>query len=216
MGELISALHSNFEGQRGEEIRQMCLMAPKYGNDIDDADEMVKQVGKLTASLISAEKNIFGYPYAVTRNGQGWHFTAGKRMGALPYGRKAGEPLPDGSLSPMQGMDTNGPTAVLSSALKADFKEAQAAILTQRFSKNVFKSRENCEKFIDLIETYFKKGGSYIQFNILGKDLLLEAKRNPEEYRDLVVRVGGYSAYFVLLSPAIQDELIRRTEQAFG
>jgi formate C-acetyltransferase len=214
MEELIDALDNDFDGEQGEEIRQMCLAAPKYGNDIDEADEMLRDVAKFTGHVIMGEKNMFGYPYVVNRNGQAWHFMAGKRLAALPNGRKRGEPLADGSLSPMQGMDTNGPTALLNSALKADFKgESLAAVMTLSLPAGLVQSDEIREKVIDLTEAYLGHDGLYIQYNILDKNALLEAKKHPERYRDLLVRVGGYSAYFVQLSPEIQDEIIRRTEQ---
>ncbi len=214
MAELIKSLDANFDGKRGEEIRQMCLAAPKYGNDIVEVDELLKGIGKFTASVIFSEKNIFGYPYAINRNGQAWHFSVGKKTGALPCGRKSGEPLADGSLSPMQGMDKKGPTAVLKSALRADFKEAAAGILTMRFPKSFFQTMPVREKIIDMVDSFFQQGGTYIQFNVMDRNALIDAKKHPERYKDLVVRVGGYSAYFIYLSPEIQDEIIRRTEQS--
>ncbi|MBI4331000.1 MAG: hypothetical protein HY673_06950 [Chloroflexi bacterium] len=216
MGELLEALDGNFAGERGEEIRQFCLAAPKYGNDIDEVDEMVRDVAKLTAGVIMSEKNVFGEPYTMNRNGLAWHFMAGKRLAALPNGRKAGEPLADGSLSAMQGMDRNGPTALLNSALKADFKEATASVFTVKLSAPFLGNPELRDKVVGLTENFFKKGGSYIQYNILDATVLREAKRHPEQYRDLVVRVGGYSAYFVNLSPEVQDEIIQRTEHALA
>lgn len=215
MNELIQTLDSNFAGERGEEIRQMCLAEPKYGNDIPEADNLVHDMGKFSASIIFSEKNIFGYHYAINRNGQAWHFQVGKKMGALPCGRKAWEPLADGSLSPTQGLDRHGPTAVLKSALRADFTDATGGILNLGFPASLFTAPEIREKMIDFIELFFKQGGTYIQFNILDKKTLLEAKQHPEQYKDLVVRVGGFSAYFVSLSPEVQDELIRRTESTF-
>ena len=122
MDGLLEALDSNFAGDSGEQIRQMCFSVAKYGNDIDEADFMVRDVAKFTGSVIQSQKNIWGFPYAVNRNGQAWHFFAGKRLAALPNGRKAGEPLPDGSLSPMQGLDSGGTTSFLCSALKTEFK----------------------------------------------------------------------------------------------
>jgi formate C-acetyltransferase len=212
MKELIEAIDGNFEGDRGEEIRQMCLAAPKFGNDIPEVDQLVRDLAKFTAGVIFSEKNIFGYPYAINRNGQAWHFQTGKKMGALPCGRKAWQPLADGSLSPMQGMDRNGPTAVIKSALRADFKESTGGILNMAFPAPLFQNTEVREKIIDFIETFLGEGGTYIQFNILNKKTLVEAKKHPEKYKDLVVRVGGFSAYFVTLSPEVQDELIRRSE----
>ncbi|MDP2931345.1 MAG: pyruvate formate lyase family protein [Chloroflexota bacterium] len=215
MTELIQATDANFAGERGEEIRQMCLAEPKFGNDNPEVDGLVHDMGKFSASVIFSEKNIFGYPYALNRNGQAWHFQVGVKMGALPSGRKAHEPLADGSLSPEQGMDRKGPTAVLKSALRADFTDATGGILNMGFPVALFKAPEIREKMIDFIETFFKQGGTYIQFNILDRQTLIEAKKHPEQYKDLVVRVGGFSAYFVTLSPEVQDELIRRTESTF-
>ncbi|MFC1919191.1 pyruvate formate lyase family protein [Chloroflexota bacterium] len=216
MSELLDALDSNFEGKKGEEIRQMCLAAPKYGNDGKEADEMVRDVAKFDATVIQSEKNIFGWPYAINRNGQGWHWMAGRRLAALPNGRKSGEPHADGSLSAMQGMDRNGPTALLSSALTADFKESLAAVLTLKLSAPLVQTEELRDKVVGLTESFLRRGGTYIQYNILDAKVLLDAKRNPDKYRDLVVRVGGYSAYFVNLSPEIQDEIIRRTEHSLA
>lgn len=212
MGELVEALDTNFVGVKGEEIRQLCLAAPKYGNDGDEVDLMVRDVGKFSAGVIMSEKNVFGGNYAINRNGLSWHFATGKKLAALPNGRKAGEPLADGSLSAMQGMDRNGPTALLNSVLKADFKEASASVLNLKFPAPLLQGAEMRDKVIGLTESFFKRGGSYIQYNILDAEALIEAKRYPEKYRDLVVRVGGFSAYFVALSPEVQDELISRTE----
>jgi len=216
MGELLDALDKNFDGRRGEEIRRLCLAAPKYGNEIDEVDLLVCELGKFSAAIIRSEKSIFGSPYAVVRNGQAWHYLAGKGLGALPSGRKAWEPVADGSLSATQGMDRNGPTALMNSALKADFSEASASVLTLQFPANLLQSEEVREKVVDLTESFLGRGGTYIQYNILDANELREAKKNPEKYRDLVVRVGGYSAYFVHLSPEVQDEIISRTEHGFG
>ncbi len=213
MDELLEAVDSNFAGERGEEIRQMCLRAPKYGNEDAEADQMLCRLAKFYAGVTQSVNNIFGYPYAVTRNGQGWHYMAGKKLAALPNGRKSGEILPDGSLSPMQGMDKKGPTAVLNSALAADFKEGMAAIMTMQFPGSLAASPKTREKMITLLKSFFERGGSYLQFNLLDAKALKDAKLHPENYRDLVVRVGGYSAFFVTLSPEIQDEIIARTQQ---
>ncbi|MBI2906142.1 MAG: hypothetical protein HYX92_00655 [Chloroflexi bacterium] len=213
MAELLDAINANFAGERGEEIRQMCLAAPKYGNDIDEADFMVRDVAKFSAGVITSERNVFGQPYSINRNGVSWHYGAGKGVGALPNGRKAGTPLVDGSLSPMGGMDRNGPTAVLNSALKADYKESLVAILNQKFPLTVAHSPESMDKIAALTSTFINNGGLHIQFNFIDRNVLLSAKKHPERYKDLVVRVAGYSAYFVHLSPEIQDEIIARTEQ---
>ncbi len=192
------------------------MSAPKYGNSIEEVDNLVRDVAKYSASIITSHKNPYGKPYTINRNGVAWHVYGGKGIGALPNGRKAKTPLCDGSLSPMAGLDTRGPTAVLKSALTADFaakNQSRSAVLNQKFPISLFKSQETREKLIKLTETYLKSGGTHIQYNLLDRNDLLEAKKYPEKYKDLVVRVGGYSAYFVTLAPDVQDEIVRRTEQ---
>ena len=215
MDELLKALDSNFEGERGEEIRQMCLAVPKYGNDIDEADYMVRDLGKIIPRILESEKTPFGSKYTIIRQGLTWHYYGGKGVSALPNGRKAGEPLADASLSPTQGADTNGPTAVCNSALKADFTDSRTAVLNQKFPLALFKDSGFAEKLADFTETFMRMGGMHIQYNILDAKTLQKAKEHPEQYKDLIVRVAGYSAYFVLLAPEVQDEIIARTEQEF-
>ncbi|MBN2239875.1 MAG: hypothetical protein JW712_08870 [Dehalococcoidales bacterium] len=213
MDELLRALDSNFEGVRGEEIRQMCLAAPKFGNDIDEADMMVRDVGIFTGGVIMSYTNPFDVPCKISREGLSWHYFGGLGVGALPNGRKSLEPLNDGSISPMRGMDKLGPTGVMRSVLKAGFKESYASCLNQKFSGTVMQSPESREKLAVLTETFFRNGGQHVQFNMVDTDELLDAKAHPEDHRDLVVRVGGFSAYFVMLSPEIQDDIIYRSTQ---
>ena len=213
MDELMHALDTNFEGERGEEIRRMCLAAPKFGNDLDEADLTVRDVGAFSGSVIRAYKNPFDVPCKISREGLSWHYFGGLGVGALPNGRKAKEPLNDGSISPMRGADKLGPTGVMRSALKAGFKESYASCLNQKFSGTVMQSLESREKLATLTDTFFRNGGQHIQYNLVDRDELLDAKVNPENHRDLVVRVGGFSAYFVMLSPEIQDDVILRSEQ---
>jgi pyruvate formate-lyase/glycerol dehydratase family glycyl radical enzyme len=213
MDELMNAMDSNFEGEKGEEIRQLCLAAPKFGNDIDEADWMVRDVGKLSASLIRSYKNPFDIPCKISREGLSWHYFGGLGVGALPNGRKSREPLNDGSISPMRGMDRLGPTGVLRSVLKAGFDESYASCLNQKFSWTVMQSPESRKKLAVLTDTFFRNGGQHIQYNMVDTDELRDAKTHPEKHRDLVVRVGGFSAYFVMLSPEIQDDIIFRSEQ---
>jgi formate C-acetyltransferase len=213
MDELLQALDSNFTGQRGEEIQQLCLAAPKFGNDIEEADLMVRDVGTFSGSVIMSYINPFDVPCKISREGLSWHFFGGLGVGALANGRKSKEPLNDGSISPMRGMDKLGPTGVMRSVLKAGFKESYASCLNQKFSGTVMQSPESREKLADLTETFFKNGGQHIQFNLVDTEELLDAKAHPEKHRDLVVRVGGFSAYFVMLSPEIQDDIIYRSTQ---
>jgi formate C-acetyltransferase len=212
MDRLLEALDSDFKGDRGQEIQVMCLAAPKYGNEDAQADGMLRQLGKASAAIIFTEKNVFGDKHPINRNGVGWHYYGGHGVGALPNGRNKEDALTDGSLSPTQGRDGNGPTAVLNSALAADFKEAAVSILNQRFPITMVASQESLEKVAALTETFIRDGGTHIQYNFLDRQTLVAAKEHPEKYRDLVVRVAGYSAYFIHLAPEVQDEIIRRTE----
>jgi formate C-acetyltransferase len=213
MGELMNALDSNFSGKRGEEIRQICLAAPKFGNDIDEVDLMVRDVGIFSAGVIMSYTNPFDVPCKISREGLSWHYFGGLGVGALPNGRKSKEPLNDGSISPMRGTDRLGPTGVIRSVLKAGFKESYASCLNQKFSGSVMQSPESREKLAVFTDTFFRNGGQHIQYNLVDKEELLDAKAHPEKHRDLVVRVGGFSAYFVMLSPEIQDDVIYRSEQ---
>jgi pyruvate-formate lyase len=213
MDEMLDALDSNFAGKRGEQIRQMCLAAPKFGNDIDEADYMVRDVGAYSGSVIKAYKNPFDQPCKISREGLSWHYFGGLGVGALPNGRMSKEPLNDGSISPMRGMDKLGPTGVLRSALKAGFKESYASCLNQKFSSTLMQSEQSREKLAVLTDTFFRNGGQHIQFNLVDRDELLDAKARPDKHKDLVVRVGGFSAYFVMLSSEIQDDIIYRSEQ---
>ncbi|MBI2957652.1 MAG: glycyl radical protein, partial [Chloroflexi bacterium] len=166
MAELLDALDSNFAGERGEEIRRMCLAAPKYGNGIEEADLMVRQSGQAMADLIHQFKNPLGGPYTINRHGLAWHYYGGKGVGALPNGHKAGEPLNDGSLSPMRGTDKCGVTGVMRSAITAGFKEARAAVLNQKFPAALMQNPEAMGKLADLTRTFLTSGGSHIQYNI--------------------------------------------------
>jgi pyruvate formate-lyase/glycerol dehydratase family glycyl radical enzyme len=213
MDELLNALDSNFAGPDGEKVRRMCLAAPKFGNDIDEADLMVRDVGAFSASVIGAYKNPYDIPCKISREGLSWHYFGGLGVGALPNGRKSKEPLNDGSISPMRGMDRSGPTGVLRSVLKAGFDDSYASCLNQKFSGTVMKSEESREKLATLTDTFLRNGGQHIQYNLVDKEELLDAKTHPGNHRDLVVRVGGFSAYFVMLSPEIQDDIIYRSEQ---
>jgi formate C-acetyltransferase len=213
MTELIDALDTNFEGMRGEEIRQLCLRQPKFGNDIDDADLMAKDVSAFSAGVIKSYDNAPFRNYMVAREGLAWHYFGGLGVGALPNGRKSLEPLNDGSASPMRGADTNGPTAVIRSVLKAGFEDSYAQVLNQKFTAAILGSEESRDKLVAFTKAFMMGGGTHIQYNITDTEELKEAKVKPVEHRDLIVRIGGFSAYFVQLSPEIQNDVIERSEQ---
>jgi formate C-acetyltransferase len=132
-------------------------------------------------------------------------------VGATPDGRLAQEPLSEG-ISPFQGADRKGPTAVLNSALKIDHLKTGGTLLNQKFTPDFFRDQQAIQKVIHLIRSYFKRNGHHIQFNVVSADTLRDAQKHPEKYQDLIVRVAGYSDYFNDLGPALQDEIIRRTE----
>lgn len=213
MEELMAALDSNFEGPRGEEIRQLCLRQPKFGNDLDEPDFMAKDVSAFSAGVIRNYDNAPFRNYMVAREGLAWHYFGGLGVGALPNGRKALEPLNDGSASPMRGADTNGPTAVIRSVLKAGFEDSYAQVLNQKFTAAILGSEESREKLMQFTKAFMLGGGTHIQYNITDTEELKEAKVKPQEHKDLIVRIGGFSAYFVQLSPEIQNDVIDRSEQ---
>lgn len=212
MDQLLDALKNNFEGN--EVLRHKLLSAPKYGNDTDFVDSIFDDFWLWTERRIAQTKHATGEKPSVIRGGASKHYYHGKGVGALPDGRKAYEPLADGSLSPMRAMDTEGPTAVIKSASKINHTEhATDSLLNMKLSPSMLKNNEGLSKGIALVKTYFNRGGYHIQFNMMGNEILKKAKEKPEKYQDLLVRVAGYSAYFVDLSEMVQDEIIARTEQ---
>ena len=212
MCELMDALDSNFAGARGEEIRQMCLRAPKFGNDLEGPDMMARRVSDDSAAIIKSYDNSPFPPIMIAREGLAWHYLGGLGVGALPNGRKALEPLCDGSISPMRGADKAGPTAVLRSALTAQFKDSYAQVLNQKFNASLLRDEAGIEKLAAYTKAFMSAGGTHIQYNILDAEDLKDAKVNPDEHEDLIVRIGGFSAYFVQLSDEIQDDVIYRSE----
>jgi formate C-acetyltransferase len=214
MDELLGALDSNFDGKRGEEIRRLCLAQPKFGNDTDEVDLLAKKISEDSYQIIRSYDNSPFRNYIIAREGLAWHYFGGLGVGALPNGRKAFEPLNDGSVSPMRGADRKGPTAVLRSALKAGFKESHASVLNQKFSAAMIRSDESIDKLVAYTNTFMRNGGSHIQYNMVDTRELKDAKIHPENHRDLIVRIGGFSAYFTQLSPAIQDDVINRNEHS--
>ncbi|MBW1812789.1 MAG: hypothetical protein JRJ39_03675 [Deltaproteobacteria bacterium] len=212
MAELLKALDANWEGY--ENIRQLMLNAPKYGNDEDYADQIAVEVQHRTSKAMMESKNRFGYPCRGDGSGISATYAAGAKLPATPDGRKAGDSLADATLSPVFGMDKDGPTAVLKSASKISTAKSYNHLLNQKFLPSSLEG-EMKDIFIDYLRTWGDLGISQIQFNVVDRETLMEAQKNPEEHSDLLVRVAGYSAYFVDLSKGLQDSIIARTEQRF-
>ena len=211
MKTLLEAMAANWEGC--EEVRQLMLHAPKYGNDDDYADRIAVEVHHRTADVMMESKNRFGYPCRGDGSGISATYAAGAIVPATPDGRRAGEPLADATLSPVFGMDRQGPTAVLKSASKVSTERTHNHLLNQKFLPQALEG-EKKDLFIQYLRAWGDLGISQIQFNVVDRETLIEAQNRPAEHTNLLVRVAGYSAYFVDLSKGLQDSIISRTEQA--
>jgi formate C-acetyltransferase len=214
MGELLAALHADFEGQ--DRLRQMLLnKTPKYGNDDDEADEIMRTVFEAYYEAVDDRPNTKGGRYHINLLPTTCHVYFGSVCEATPDGRKAWTPLSEG-ISPVQGADRHGPTAALKSAAKMDHARTGGTLLNQKFTPQLLKDDAGLDMLVQLVRTYFKLDGHHIQFNVVDAETLRAAQCNPQQYRDLIVRVAGYSDYFCDLGKALQDEIIARTEhQAF-
>jgi len=215
MGDLLGVLGENFEGH--ELTRQLLLnKTPKFGNDDEYADGVMVEVFEAYFDAIDGRPNTKGGAYHINLLPTTVHVYFGEVIGALPDGRLAGVPLSEG-ISPVQGADRHGPTAVLRSAAKMDHVRTGGTLLNQKFTPQLLDSDKNLDNLVQLVRTYFKLDGHHIQFNVVDGDTLRDAKANPQLHRDLIVRVAGYSDYFCDLSEALQDEIITRTEhEAFS
>ncbi len=212
MDEMIKALDANFEGY--EKLQADCIAQPKFGNDDDEADYLMNELWTFVNNLYTSRTDYIGRKYNCYRQGSAVAHQAGKWTGALPNGRLAGVSLADSSLSPMQGMDLKGPTAVINSVTKIDVTDMDGTLCNMKLCPSLIDKPGGMMKFKQLVRTFMLKGGQQIQFNILDKDRLLDAQKHPEQHRDLVVRVAGYSAFWVDLEKQVQDEIISRTEHA--
>ena len=211
MAELMDALKVNWEGK--EELRQMCLNAPKYGNDDDYVDDIFNGVSLKTQEILQNRPDPFtGKKPLLFKGAAAGHITQGVAVGATPNGRKAWTSLNDAGTSAMPGMDVKGPTALINSATKVPHAFNTVGIThNMKFSKAVLNTPEKLKKVASLVKTFCRRGGWHIQFNIHSSGELLEARKQPEKHKSLLVRVGGYSAYFVDLPHELQDEIITRT-----
>ncbi len=208
--EMLTAMKNNFE-DAAEMQYEMIYKTPKYGNDDDYADAQAVAVFEIFHDAVTGRPTPRGGIHRINMLPTTSHVYFGKMTGATPDGRKAWVPLSEG-ISPFQGVDRQGPTAVIKSASKIDHLRTGGTLLNQKFSPGFFEDEESYAKLTALIRSYFSLNGHHIQFNVVNAETLLEAQRHPELYRDLIVRVAGYSDYFNDLGEDLQNEIIRRTE----
>ncbi len=208
--ELRAAVAANWEGH--EVLRRKALDAPKWGNDDDAADALFLDLFADYCAWVRGQENFLGKPYDPSMLAISTPVPFGKACGAFPDGRKAGEPLADGVTSPFPGTDTHGPTAVIRSSSKVDHTQIRGGLLNLKFHPSALKGERGSKNLLALIKTYFERPGFHVQFNVVDSRMLRDAQARPEAYRDLVVRVAGFSAYWVEMSRALQDQVIWRTE----
>jgi len=212
MAALLEAMRTDF---KTDEVMRMSLLnkTPKYGNDDDFADEIAQSVFEAYFDSIDGRPNTKGGEHRVNLLPTTVHIYFGQVTGATPDGRKAGSPLSDG-ISPSHGADKNGPTAVIKSAAKIDHSKTGGTLLNQKFMPDILAGQEGRRKLAALVRTYFKLGGHHIQFNVIKAETLRDAQAHPESYQNLIVRVAGYSDYFVNIGKDLQNEILARTEQS--
>ncbi len=210
MADLLKALKSNFEGYN--HLRHDVIYdTPKWGNNDDYADRHAVMVFNTFYNAVNGRPTSRGGAFRINMLPTTSHVYFGSKIGAMPDGRLAKEPLSEG-ISPVQGADRKGPTGVIQSAAKIDHIKTGGTLLNQKFSPSFFNGDESLDKIVSLVRSYFKMDGHHIQFNVVNADTLRDAQKHPEKYQDLIVRVAGYSDYFNDLGEALQNEIIRRTE----
>jgi len=215
MKEMLHALETDFSEQ--EKLRrELVEHTPKYGNDDDYVDDLMRKVFDLFFHSIDNQPAGNGAVHRIDMLPTTSHVYFGSVIGALPDGRRAGQPLSEG-ISPVQGADRNGPTAVMKSAAKMDQLKTGGTLLNQKFTPQLLKDEKGILGLLHLIRSYFRMDGHHVQFNVVDAATLRQARLFPEQYRNLIVRVAGYSDYFVDLTPELQEEIICRTEnQSFA
>ncbi len=212
MADLLRVLAADF--QDFEKTRLLLLnKTPRYGNDDDEADGIMRSVFEIYFGAIDGRPNTRGGAYRINLLPTTCHIYFGAVTGATPDGRKAWTPVSEG-ISPVQGADRHGPTAVLMSAAKMDHVRTGGTLLNQKFSPKILEGEKGLDTLVALIRSYFRLGGHHIQFNVVEAATLREAQEHPEQHRDLIVRVAGYSDYFCDLGRSLQDEIIARTEHS--
>ncbi len=209
MKTFLKVMGQNFKGH--DELRATLLYeTPKYGNDDEAADQHARWVFEAFHAAVDGKISPRGATYRINMLPTTSHIYFGKVVGATPDGRLSGEPLSEG-ISPFQGMDREGPTAVLQSAAKIDHLKTGGTLLNQKFAPQFFRDDRSIRKLTQLIRAYFRMNGHHIQFNVVSAEMLREAQKYPERHQDLIVRVAGYSDYFNDLGTELQEEIIRRT-----
>ncbi|NLF74935.1 MAG: glycyl radical protein [Chloroflexi bacterium] len=210
MGDMLVLLNNDFDGHERERLL-LINKTPRYGNDDDYADRIMTRVFESYFNAIDGRPNTKGGEYHINLLPTTCHIYFGSVLGATPDGRHAHMPVSEG-ISPVQGADRHGPTAVLQSAAKMDHTRTGGTLLNQKFTPSLVADDTGLDSLVQLVRTYFRLDGHHIQFNVVDADTLRAAQAHPEQYRDLVVRVAGYSDYFCDLGLALQDEIIARTE----
>lgn len=200
---------------RGEKLLEMIEEIPKFGNDIAEVDAFARDVAYTYTKPLETYQNPRGGMYQAGLYPVSANVPLGAQTGATPDGRLAHTPVADG-VSPTAGKDVNGPTAAANSVSKLDhYIASNGTLFNQKFHPSALSGREGLENFVALIRSYFDQKGSHMQFNVVSRETLLDAQKNPEQYKHLVVRVAGYSALFTTLSRSLQDDIINRTEQGW-
>ena len=213
MEELIDAMEHDFEGY--DYIYSLVHdKTPKYGNDDDYADDLMREIFDLYHDTIVGRPNMKGGKYGIDMLPTTCHVYFGDVILATPNGRKAHKPVSEG-ISPEKSADTNGPTAVIKSCAKMDHLATAGTLLNQKFTPNVVAGEAGLNNMASLVRSYFVMDGHHIQFNVVDRQTLIEAQKHPEDHKDLIVRVAGYSDFFRNLDKPLQDEIIERTEQSF-
>jgi len=211
--EAVALCDADFEGAEAWRLR-LLNYAEKWGNDREAPDALGMRLVQTWYDAVTAHDNPLGGSFRPGFLAWIMHGVLGKETGALPDGRPAGEALAD-SMAAAQGRDLDGPTAVIRSATKIDYRPANGGmVLNLKFTPAAVRGEEAVDKLVALVKTYFEMGGFQVQINVVGREALEEAREHPERHRGLIVRVGGYSDYFTALDSTLQDEIIRRTEHA--
>lgn len=215
MEEMMKAMADDFQGE--EHVLLYNLVSrktPKYGNDDVYADTIMQEVFTYYKDLITGRPNMRNGHWRINMLPTTCHVYFGEVMLASANGRRAHKPVSEG-ISPEKGADVHGPTAVIRSCSKMDHLQTGGTLLNQKFTPSVLAGEQGLRNLANLIRAYFKMDGHHIQFNVIDRKTLLDAQAHPEEYKDLIVRVAGYSDHFRNLSKELQDEIIERTEQGW-